>query len=114
MNTALEYFNAKEKLMIKDYKKQDMFVLLNVLELITIYIYINIDDFNYDYSLINKYMDKIENNIIEYFVYFVKNKLWCIDIGIIPKSVGGYKHEFIVLGNLVKQMYLDEQKKLKM
>ena len=111
---ASKYFLIKEKLLLKDYSKQDIYVLLNVLEIITTFVYVNIDSFNYQYDLIDKCMDTIENNILEYFIYFIENKLWSLDVGVFPKSVGGFKREFIVIGNIVNKIYLSDSKKIKL
>ena len=113
-NVAIKYLNMKDKLDRSDYSLQDMYILSNVLERIITMVYINIDSYDYDYEIIKDCMEEIENNIIEYFLYFIENQLWCIDYGLTPKSLGGFKSEFIVIGNIVNKIYDDKQKKIKM
>ena len=105
-NISVKYQYLKEKLISNtNYKVIDMYVLSNVLEIIATICYINIADYEYDYDLINRCMMEIEDNIVEYFTYFASLGLWTIDIGITPKSIGGYLHEFIVIGNIVNNIY---------
>ena len=112
-NVLVKYMNVKEKLMAKNYKLADMYILSSVLDIITTYVYINIDAFDYKYDLIETCMQIIENDIITYFVYFIENGLWVIDYGVTPKSIGGFKQEFIVIGEVVNKIYADYQKELK-
>lgn len=112
-NVLIKYIDLKNKLLVKNYNAIDMYILSIVLELISTFVYINIDDFNYDYNLINVCMNEIEDNILEYFSYFIFNDLWCYNVGLVPKSKGGFKREFIVIGNIVNRIYC-KQKKLKM
>ena len=65
-NTLVKYMNVKEKLMVKDYKIADMYILSIVLDIITTFIYINIDAFDYNYDLIEICMNEIESNITVY------------------------------------------------
>ena len=104
-NILTEYTNIRERLLLSSYRKNDLFILLSVLDLISTIVYINIIDYDYDYSLINRCMKEIEDNIIKYFSYFFENNLWCIDIGLFKKSIGGYQNEFITIGNLVNDIY---------
>jgi len=112
-NIAIRFQNLKEKLLNKDYKIIDMYILSNVLEIIATIVYINIDDYNYDYDLINRCMEEIEEKILSYFAYFASQGLWVVDVGITPKSIGGYKKEFIVIGNIVNNIY-NNNKTIKM
>ena len=108
---AVKFTNLKKRLLSKKYHDMDMFILSTVLEIITTFVYINIANYDYNYDLIEICMDEIEDNLVKYFVYFLENQLWCIDIGLLPKSVGGFTHEFIVIGDLVNKIYEDIKNK---
>ncbi|MBQ8891697.1 MAG: hypothetical protein IJ068_02400 [Bacilli bacterium] len=114
INLASKYLHIKDNIMSKNYQIYDTYILFNVLETIMTFVYINIKEYNYDYDLVNRSMNIIENNKLEYFKYFKNEKLWCIGNPLMPESLGGFPREFIVIGNLVNKIYQEETKVKKM
>ena len=108
-NLVVRFINIKNDLFEKNYHRNDLYVLLSILEIITSFIYINIEEFEYDFDLINKCMDLIEKNIVTYFYYFIKNDLWNMNILERPVSSGGFIKEFIIIGNIVNDIYKKEK-----
>jgi len=109
-NICIEYYNARKQIILNNYQEFDSFILLNILDLVTTYVYINIESYNYDYSLISYSMDNIESDIIRYLSYFITNGLWSFNIGLLPITIGGFKKEFITIGNLVNEFYMNKLK----
>ena len=109
-NISTHYLHIKDKLNIKDYDVNEMYILSNVLDLVSSIMYVNIQEYNYDYDLMDRFMNDIENNLLKYFIHFKNERLWCIGNPVMPESIGGFTKEFIVIGDLVNKFFLEEEK----
>ena len=114
-NLEINYFHIKDKLNIeKNVISNSYIILSSVLDIAATFIYINIKEYNYDYDILNRFMQEIIDNITDYMTYFKNERLWCIGNPFMPESLGGFSREFIVVGNLVNKFYNKENKIKKM
>ena len=84
------------------------FVLVNVLDLMTVYMYLNKESFQEKEELLDKSILNVKENILLYRDYFKENKIFDEDSSLGPVSSSGFLQEFLVMGEIVKSIYEKE------
>ena len=88
----------------------DKLLLISILDLVSVYIYINKDTFYTKEDYLDICISHIKDNLTIYKEYFKENNIFDIDSSIGPISSDGFLQEFLVIGELVKSIYEKEDK----
>ena len=83
----------------------DKLLLTSILDLISVYIYINKDTFDTKEQYLNICLFHIKENINIYKQYFKDNNVFDIESSLGLISTDGFLQEFIVIGEIVKSIY---------
>ena len=91
-------------------------LLISILDLISVYMYINKDAFYTKEDYLDKCILHIKENMTIYKEYFKENNIFDKESAFGPISSDGLLQEFIVIGEIVKSIYEkeDKVKKIKM
>ena len=80
-------------------------VLSTILNHISTFIYINKQDYQNDFSLIERTIQHIKDNIEIFRLYFINNHIFDSECFIGSISSGGIKQEIYVIGDIVNNIY---------
>ena len=83
-------------------------VLLTILNHISVFFYINKEQYQDNYELIAKSINHIKDNIYSYRLYFLENNIFDTESFIGSISSGGLKQELYIIGNIVNDIYNNE------
>lgn len=89
----------------------DKLLLTSILDLISVYIYINKDTFDTKEQYLNICLFHIKENINIYKQYFKDNNIFDQESSLGLISTDGFLQEFIVIGEIVKSIYEKENVK---
>ena len=88
-------------------------MLISVLDLISVYIYINKEIFEEQEEYLDKCINHIKDNIEIYKDYFKENGIFDEESSLGPMSSCGFLQEFLVIGEVVNAIYEKENKQNK-
>ena len=97
----------------KNIELNNKLILISILDLISVYIYLNKEIFENHEEYLDKSINHIKDNLEIYQEYFIDNNIFDLESGLGPISSSGFIQEFIVIGNIVQDIYKKETKKLK-
>ena len=116
-NLSIRYTSLRISILNDDeINLNNKLLLISVLDLISVYMYIN----KYSFYTKEYYLDKcilhIKENINIYKEYFIENNIFDKESSLGPISSNGLLQEFIVIGEIVNSIYEKEDKikKIKM
>lgn len=114
--TNLSIYYIKQRISIlndENINLSNKLMLISILDLISVYMFINKEIFYNNEEYLDICMSKIINNLEIYQEYFIQNNIFDLQSGLGPISSSGFINDFIVIGNIVKDFYNKEIKKLK-
>lgn len=110
-NLSLRYTSLKLSI-LNDEKLNlnNKLLLTTILDLISVYIYINKDTFDTKENYLNISLLHIKNNLNTYKYFFKENNVYDKETTLGPDSTDGFLQEFIVIGEVVKNLYENDNK----
>ncbi len=109
---SIRYTSIRTSILESDkIELDDKLVLVNVLDIITTYIYINYKELEERDDLIDISIYSIILNLSYYRTYFLNQHIFDTETSLGSMSSDGIKKEFLVIGNLVNDFYKKEANK---